>query len=61
MRELLAKAKLRAVDIKGNEHWAVYQPCGHRLDCFNEAAAKELAAQINNEITQGLKIGGYDA
>ena len=56
---VFAVAKLRYIDEYGREHWAVYEPNKHRVDCVSHDAAIELCKQINLEIERTLGIGGY--
>jgi hypothetical protein len=57
---VFAVVKLRYIDnISGYEHWAVYEPKKHRIDCVSYEAAIELCKQINLEIEKTLDIGGY--
>ncbi len=57
---VFAVVKLRYIDnISGYEHWAVYEPNKHRIDCLTYDDAIELCKQINLEIEKTLDIGGY--
>ena len=56
---VFAVVKLRMIDANGREHWAVYEPKKHRIDCLTYDDAIELCKQINLEIEKTLNIGGY--
>jgi hypothetical protein len=56
---VFAIVKLRMIDASGREHWSVYEPNKHRIDCVSHDAAVELCKQINLEIEKTLNIGGY--
>jgi hypothetical protein len=56
---VFAVVKLRMIDANGREHWAVYEPNKHRIDCLTYDDAIELCKQINLEIEKTLDIGGY--
>jgi hypothetical protein len=43
---VFAVVKLRYIDnISGYEHWSVYEPNKHRIDCVSYEAAIELCKQ----------------
>lgn len=60
---VFAVVKLRYIDEYGREHWAVYEPNKHRIDCVNQEAANILCGELNLRIMEKLpvKIGGYKA